>query len=91
METGEKRKVAVNVGGKGYTLVSSDPAEHVQRVAALADRTLREIALSTRQSVQQSAVLAVISLADEVIKAQDENSRLRREIQGLRTEAAKDR
>ena len=27
-----------------------------------------------------SAILAVISLADEVIKSQDENSRLRREL-----------
>ncbi len=79
-----KCKVAVNVGGKGYTLVSSDPPEHVQRAAAYADRTLREIATSTHQPVSQAAVLAVISLADEVIKAQDENTRLKHEIQLLR-------
>ena len=40
--------------------------------------------MATRQSVQQAAVLAVISLADEVIKSQDEISRLRRELQQLR-------
>ena len=81
---GEKRKIAVNVGGKGYTLVSSDPPAYVQRVAALADRTLRETAAATHQSVQQAAVLAVISLADDVIKSQEEVSRLRRELQKIR-------
>ena len=81
---GEKRKIAVNVGGKGYTLVSSDPPAYVQRVAALADRTLRETAAAAHQSVQQAAVLAVISLADDVIKSQEEVSRLRRELQKIR-------
>ena len=81
---GEKKKIAVNVGGKGYTLVSSDPPAYVQRVAAYADRTLKETSMAAHQSIQQSAVLAVISLADEVIKSQDEISRLRREIRKLR-------
>jgi len=84
---GDKKKIAVNVGGKGYTLVSSDPPAYVQRVAAFADRTLRETAMATHQSVQQAAILAVISLADEVIKSQDEISRLRRENQQLRDKA----
>jgi hypothetical protein len=81
---GDKKKIADNVGGKGYTLVSSDPPAYVQRVAAFADRTLRETAMATHQSVQQAAILAVISLADEVLKSQDEISRLRRENQQLR-------
>ena len=83
----EKRRVAVNVGGRGYTLYSSDPPEHVTRVADYADRKLREIAMVTHQSVQQAALQAVIALSDEVIKAQDENSRLKREILRLREEA----
>ncbi len=76
----DKRKVTIHVGGKAYTLMSTDTDEYMQRMEALADRTLREISAATHQSVQASAILAVISLADEVIKSQDENSRLRREL-----------
>ena len=61
---GDKKKIAVNVGGKGYPLVSSDPPAYVQRVAAFADRTLRETAMATHQSGQQAAILAVVSLAE---------------------------
>ena len=87
----EKRRVAVNVGGKGYTLFSSDPQEHVQRVADYADRRLRETATATHQTVSQAAIQTVIALSDEVIKAQDENSRLRRELQKLRENQEQER
>ena len=82
----EKRKVTIHVGGKAYTLMSTDSDEYMQRMENLADRTLRETSAATHQSIQASAVLAVISLADEVIKSQDENSRLRREL--MRTQEA---
>ena len=39
----EKQKITVNVAGKPYTLVSSDPPEHVRRVAEYVDRKLGEI------------------------------------------------
>ena len=79
----EKNRILVNVGGKGYTLVSSDPPEYVERVAAYADRTLRETAVATRQSVSQAAVMTVISLSDQVLKSQDEISRLKKQLQTL--------
>ena len=56
----------------------------MNRVEALSDRTLRETASAMHTSIQASAVLAVISLADEVIKSQNENSRLRRELENVR-------
>ena len=68
--------------------MSTDTDEYMSRVETLSDRTLRETASATHLSVQASAVLAVISLADEVIKSQDENSRLRRELLKVQQELA---
>ena len=80
----EKQKTTVSIAGKEYHLVSSDPPEHVKRVAAYADRVLRETLQTTRLPQVQADALAALNLADELIKAQDENQRLRRELRALR-------
>ena len=80
----EKRKVNVNVAGKLYTLVTNDDQAYVNRVADIADRTLRETAMATRQSIQQAGPLAVISLADELVKSRDQITFLERELTRLR-------
>ena len=46
----EKQKTSVFVAGKEYTVVSSDPPEYLRRVAAYADRKLKEIALKLHMS-----------------------------------------
>ena len=80
----DKQKTAVRVAGREYTLVSADDPAHIRRVAQYADRKIMEAKASMRLSSNQAPVLAAINLADELIKAQDENSRLRREIAALR-------
>lgn len=85
----EKQKTTVVVAGREYTLVSTEPPEYMQRVAAYADRKLRESSLSSRLPRQQADALAAVNLADELLKAQDENSRLRRENRQLREALAK--
>ena len=84
----EKQKTSVFVAGKEYTVVSSDPPEYLRRVAAYADRKLREISLATRLPQAQADALAAMNLADELMKAQDENQRLRRENRRLAEELA---
>ena len=69
----EKQKITVTVAGKPYTLVSSDPPEHVKRVAAYVDRTLSETAAATKLPFAQTAVLTCFRMAEELLKAQDEN------------------
>ena len=69
----EKQKITVNVAGRPYTLVSSDPPEHVKRVAAYVDRTLSETAAATKLPSAQTAVLTCFRMAEELLKAQDEN------------------
>lgn len=76
----EKKKVTVRIAGKEYTLLSSDPEEHVRRVGVYVDRKLEEIDAATRLPSNMVAVLAALNMGDELLKAQDENTRLRREL-----------
>ena len=77
----EKQKITVSVAGKNYTLVSADPPEYVRRVAAYVDRKLSETAAVTNLPSAQAAVLTCFNLAEELIRAQDENAVLRLQMQ----------
>jgi cell division protein ZapA len=79
----EKQKITVTVAGKPYTLVSSDPPEHVKRVAAYVDRTLSETSSVTNLPSSQAAVLTCFRMAEELLKSQDENRMLRRRLEEL--------
>ena len=79
----EKQKIVVRVAGRNYTLVSSDPPEYVKRVAAFVDRKLSETETTTRLPSGQAAVLTCFNLAEELLKAQDENTMLRRQMEQL--------
>ncbi len=82
----EKQKISVRVAGRNYTLVSSDPPDYVRRVAALTDRRLREMELASGTSGTQASVLACLNLADELLKAKDENTELKRRMQRMLAE-----
>ena len=69
----EKRRMTVTVAGRPYMLVSSDPPEHVKRVAAYVDRELSETAAATNLPSAQAAVLTCFRLAEDLLSAQDEN------------------
>ncbi|MBQ6382232.1 MAG: cell division protein ZapA [Clostridia bacterium] len=80
----EKKRITVNVAGKSWSLVSSDPPEHVRRVAEYVDRRLSETAAVTNLPSAQTALLTCFNLADELMKAQDENNLLRRQMEAMR-------
>ena len=80
----EKQKTTVRVAGREYTLVSSDSPEHLNRVAAYVDRRIMETAYATRMNKESVAVLVALNITDELMKAHDENARLRRELNALR-------
>lgn len=86
----EKQQITVNVAGKSWSLVSSDPPEYVRRVADYVDRRLSETAAVTNLPSAQTALLTCFNLADELMKAQDENTLLRRQMETLRKEQAED-
>ena len=88
----EKQKITVRVAGKNYTLVSGDPPEFVRRVAAFVDRKLSETEAVTNLPSGQAAVLTCFNLAEDLLKAQDENTLRRRQMDQLaraNTQAAK--
>ena len=76
----EKIRTTVRVVGKDYTISSYDPAAHVQRVVAYVDRKLNELSAATRLPQAQLSVLAALNIADDMLKAHDEITRLRREL-----------
>ncbi len=82
----EKQKITVRVAGKSYTLVSSDPPEHVRRVAELVDRRLREMEIASGLPSQQVLTLTCLNMQDQLVKAQDEIQALKRRL----AEARKD-
>ena len=77
----EKQSITVLVAGRNYTLTSSDSPEYVKRVAAYVDRKLSETSAGTNLPSPQVAVLTCFQLADELMKAQDENRILRRRME----------
>ena len=76
----EKQKTTVRVAGKDYTLMSGDPTEHVRRVGIYVDRKIQEIEAVSNLPSHMVAVLAALNIGDELLKAHDENTRLRREL-----------
>ena len=76
----EKIKTTVKIAGKEYTMVGTESEEHIRRVAVYVDRKMEELALTTRMPQNMVAVLTAMNIADDLLKAQDENTRLRKEI-----------
>ena len=82
----EKIRTTVRIAGKDYTLSGYDSEEYVRRVASYVDRKITELELATRLPSQQLAVLTSVSIADDLLKAHDENARLRKELSQTREE-----
>ena len=82
----EKIRTTVRIAGKDYTLSGYDSEEYVRRVASYVDRKITELELATRLPSQQLAVLTSVSIADDLLKAHDENARLRKELTLAREE-----
>ena len=82
----EKSRTTVKIAGKEYTMSSYDPEDYVQRVATYVDKKMNELSIATKLPSQQLAVLVAMSVADDMLKAHDENNRLRREVGMTREE-----
>ena len=69
--------------GRDYTLLTEKTPDEVQRMARYVDRTMRELAITTRAAEGMVPVLTAMTLADELFHAQDENLRLQRELAAM--------
>ena len=79
----EKQKFTVTEKKKNYTLISGDPPVFVKRVAAFVDRKLSETEAVTNLPSGQAAVLTCFNLAEDLLRAQDENTLLRKQVERL--------
>ena len=76
----QKIRTTVKIARKDYTISSYDDEAYVQRVAAYVDRRMEELNAATRLPSAQLAVLTAINVTDDMLKAHDEITRLRREL-----------
>lgn len=85
----EKTRTTVRIAGREFTMVGTEPPEYMHRVALYVDRKMQEIAVATRLNSSNLATLTCLNIADELIKSQDDNARLRKELAEARQETAK--
>lgn len=85
----EKHKTTVRIAGREYTMVGSEPPEYIHRVALYVDRKMQEIAVMARLNSSNLSVLTALNIADELIKSQDDNARLRKELAEVRQEVTR--
>ena len=72
-----KNTLTVSIGGREYTLPSPDNEEWTRRVAAYVDRKIGEVSLHSSMSTEIAAVVASLSITEELFAAQKENQALR--------------
>ncbi len=76
----EKIRTTVRIAGRDYTMTGTESEEHMHRVAVYVDRKMEEISLATQMPTNMVSVLAAMNVTDELLKAKDENTRLRKEL-----------
>lgn len=77
-----KNRVTVRIMGQDYKLVSEEPLEYMQSVAAFVDERMMEIATGNKKlSAAMIAVLTALNVADEFFKLQEEKGAM--EKQGM--------
>ena len=81
-----ERTYTLRIAGRDYTITSADAPEHVHRVAVYMDRKIAEMGSAGFVNRETAAVIAGLTVADELLTAQDDNTRLRRELMQARQE-----
>ena len=70
----------VEIFGEAYTVRGSDENGHLQELAALVDRKMREVAERVKGDTARIAILAALNLADELYQIQNRQEGERIEI-----------
>ncbi len=85
----DKNKTTVRVAGKEYIMMGQEQPEYIHRVALYVDRKMQELGVMTHLATNDLAVLTGLNIADELIKSQDDNARLRKELAEVRQEVTR--
>lgn len=88
MAENEKNRVEINVGNQHYTILSEEPAEKIETLAAQIDERLKEIMENSRLSLTQALVLVSLDLANNVQKQAELTEKYKSEIADYLNDAA---
>ncbi len=79
-EQSTRRSVTVEIAGERHVLRSDAPPEYTQSVAAHVDGTIRALGLGTTLDPHRAAILAALTITDELFQARRELAALREEV-----------
>lgn len=84
----DKRNVAkVNIVGEEYTIRSEAPPEHTRAVASYLDREIRKVlGANALIETHKAAILAAMSITDELIRERNTTKVVEDELRGLNAE-----
>jgi cell division protein ZapA len=80
IQVAEKNRISVGIYGQQYTIIGTDPANHIRFVASLVDEKMREI--SSRNpglDTSKVAVLTAINAVHDFIKLKEQYELLEKE------------
>ena len=84
----QRHTVAVEIGGERHVLRSDVPPERTRAVAAHVDETIRSLPSCPTLEPYRAAILASLSITDELFRAREEIERLKAEIDARTAEIA---
>ncbi len=71
---------SAHIGGRDYTLSAQGDVERLRRIADYLDRKMSEASMHTQMSGEIAAVIAGLSVTEELFNAKDEAQRLRNQL-----------
>ena len=84
----EKNRVEITVGNQHYTILSEEPAEKIEGLAAQINDRLSELMADGRLSLTQALVLVALDLANNVSKQAELTEKYKSEIADYLNDAA---
>ncbi len=83
-----QNKITVSINDQEYTLVATEDAAYMEKVAAHVDAKVKEIRAGGKISSADAAILAALNMADEYFKGQEAGENLRSQMKELLEESA---
>ncbi|MBM7648876.1 cell division protein ZapA [Bacillus ectoiniformans] len=80
-EEQKKTRITVKIYGYEYTIVGTESHDHIQRVANMVDKKMREISSANPMlDTNKTAVLTAVNAVHEYVKLQEKIEKLEKEI-----------
>ena len=79
-KSGNRPSVTVEIAGERHVLRSDAPADYTQSVAEHVDETIRALGVGNTLDPHRAAILAAMTITDELFRAREEVRALREEL-----------